>query len=104
MSLDVLVLAADGSVQKKNDVNLPHFRMLSKRSMVFSGGAAITAQASDTSNNVLVQNRDTDSTIAVYLPVQNGTAGASNHAGFLTYTDWQNTKCCTNHYHWCSSR
>lgn len=50
---------------------------------------SITAQASDTSNNVLVQNRDADSTIAVFLPVQDGSAGASRPYGFLTYADWE---------------
>lgn len=50
---------------------------------------SITAEASDTSNNVLVQNRAADSTIAIYLPVQDGTAGSSKPYGFLTYTDWQ---------------
>src|SRR6476620_2439844 len=49
---------------------------------------SVTAQASDTSNNVLVQSRDADSTIAIYLPVQDGSAGASKPYGFLTYTDW----------------
>ena len=50
---------------------------------------SITAAASDTSNNVLVQNRTADSTVAIYLPVQDGSAGASKPYGFLTYSDWQ---------------
>lgn len=49
----------------------------------------ITAAASDTTNNVLVQNTDADSTISIYLPVQDGAAGSSKPYGFLTYSDWQ---------------
>ena len=49
----------------------------------------LTASASDTSNNVLVQSRSVDSTIAIYLPIQDGSAGALKQYGFLTYADWQ---------------
>ncbi len=87
--LDVLVLAADGSVYKRTMSSTAFQNAIKAINGIQRQALSITAQASDTSNNVLVQNRDTDSTIAVYLPVQNGTAGASKPYGFLTYTDWQ---------------
>jgi hypothetical protein len=50
---------------------------------------SITAEASTTKNEVEVENRSADSTIAIYLPVQDGAAGASKPYGFLQYADWQ---------------
>jgi hypothetical protein len=65
--VDVLVLNADGSVYKRT----------------MSSGAF----TSTTEDSVKVENRTSDSTIAVYLPVQDG-ASASKPYGFLTYDDW----------------
>ncbi|OQY96857.1 MAG: hypothetical protein B6D37_00915 [Sphingobacteriales bacterium UTBCD1] len=87
--LDVLVLAADGSVLKRTMSAAAFVNAIQAINGIQTRQLSITAQASDTSNNVLVQNRAADSTIAVYLPVQNGSAGASKPYGFLTYTDWQ---------------
>lgn len=87
--LDVLVLAADGSVYKRTMSSSAFQNAIKAINGIQRQALSITAQASDTSNNVLVQNRDADSTVAVYLPVQNGAAGASKPYGFLTYTDWQ---------------
>lgn len=50
---------------------------------------SITAAANDTMNTVTVENRSADSTITIYLPVQDGSAGSSKPYGFLTYADWQ---------------
>ena len=87
--LDVLVLAADGSVYKRTMSSSAFVNAIQAINGIQTKQLSITAQASDTSNNVLVQNRTSDSTIAVFLPVQNGSAGASKPYGFLTYTDWQ---------------
>jgi hypothetical protein len=48
----------------------------------------ITASANTTKNAVEVENRSADSTIAIYLPVQDGAAGNSKPFGFLQYADW----------------
>ncbi|MBO9565708.1 MAG: hypothetical protein J7621_23230 [Niastella sp.] len=85
---DVLVLAADGSVYKKTISSAAFQNAIRAINGIQRQALSVTAQASDTSNNVLVQNRDADSTIALYLPVQNGSS-ASKPYGFLTYTDWQ---------------
>jgi hypothetical protein len=87
--LDVLVVAADGSVYKKTISSTAFENAIKAINGIQRKALSITANASDTSNNVLVQNRDADSTIALFLPVQNGSAGASKPYGFLTYKDWQ---------------
>jgi hypothetical protein len=86
---DVLVIAADGSVYKKTISSAAFENSIKAINGIQKQALSLTAQASDTSNNVLVQNRTADSTIAIYLPVQNGSAGATRPYGFLTYTDWQ---------------
>jgi hypothetical protein len=87
--LDVLVLAADGSVYKRSMSSTAFENSIKAINGIQKQTLSFTAAASDTSNQVLVENRSTDSTIAVYLPVQNGAAGASKPYGFLTYGDWQ---------------
>lgn len=86
--LDVLVLAADGSVYKRSMSSTAFENAIKAINGIQRQALSITAQASDTSNNVLVQNRDADSTIALFLPVQDGST-ASKPYGFLTYADWQ---------------
>jgi hypothetical protein len=87
--VDVLVLAADGSVYKRTISSSAFDNAIKAINGIQKQTLSITAAASDTSNNVLVQNRTADSTIALYLPVQNGSAGAAKPYGFLTYSDWQ---------------
>jgi hypothetical protein len=87
--LEVLVLASDGSVYKRSISSAAFNNAISAINGIQSQALSLTAQASDTSNAVLVQNRSADSTIAIYLPVQDGTAGTSKPYGFLTYSDWQ---------------
>lgn len=87
--LDVLVLAANGSVYKRSMSSSAFENAIKAINGIQRQTLSITAQASDTSNNVLVQNRNADSTIAVFLPVQDGSAGTSKPYGFLTYADWQ---------------
>jgi hypothetical protein len=86
--LEVLVLAADGSVYKRSMSSSAFQNAIRAINGIQKQTLSITAAASDTSNNVLVQNRTSDSTIAIYLPVQDGST-ASKPYGFLTYTDWQ---------------
>jgi hypothetical protein len=87
--VDVLVLAPDGSVYKRTISSSAFDNAIKAINGIQKQTLSITAAASDTSNNVLVQNRTADSTIALYLPVQNGSAGAARPYGFLTYSDWQ---------------
>jgi hypothetical protein len=49
----------------------------------------ITAAANTTKDVVEVENRAADSTIAIYLPVQDGASGINKPYGFLQYADWQ---------------
>lgn len=86
---DVLVIAADGSVTKRSISSAAFQNAIRAINGIQRQTLSVTAAASDTSNNVLIQNRDADSTIALFLPVQNGSAGASKPYGFLTYVDWQ---------------
>lgn len=85
---DVLVIGADGSVYKKTISSAAFENAIRAINGIQRQTLSITAQASDTANQVLVQNRDADSTIALYLPVQDG-ASVSKPYGFLTYADWQ---------------
>ncbi|HJW16382.1 MAG TPA: hypothetical protein VJ499_04650, partial [Flavisolibacter sp.] len=48
---------------------------------------SITAEAKTNEDAVIVENRTTDSTIAIYLPVQDG-ASPTKPYGFLTKADW----------------
>lgn len=87
--LDVLVIAPDGSVYKRAMSSTAFENAIKAINGIQAQTLSFTAQASDTSNNVLVKNTSADSTIALYLPVQDGSAGASKPYGFLTYGDWQ---------------
>ena len=87
--LDVLVLATDGSVYKRTMSSSAFTNAIKSINGIQKETISITAAASDTSNNVLVQNRASDSTVAIYLPVQDGSAGTSKPFGFLTFSDWQ---------------
>lgn len=86
--LDVLVLNPDGSVYKRTMSSSAFENAIKSINGIQKQALSITAAASDTSNSVLVQNRNSDSTVAIYLPVQNGSAGASKPYGFLTFDDW----------------
>jgi len=87
--IEVLVIKADGSVEKRAMSSSAFVNAISAINGLQHQQLSITAQASDTSNNVLVENRNSDSTIAIYLPVQDGAAGSSKPYGFLKYGDWQ---------------
>jgi hypothetical protein len=85
--LDVLVLAADGSVYKRSMSSSAFENAIKAINGLQKQTLSITAEASTSKNTVEVENRTADSTIAIYLPVQDG-ATASKPYGFLTYNDW----------------
>jgi hypothetical protein len=86
--LDVLVLAADGSVYKRTMSSSAFENAIKAINGIQKQTLSITADASTTEDSVKVENRVADSTIAIHLPIQNGSS-ATKPYGFLTYTDWQ---------------
>ncbi|MFT3932333.1 MAG: hypothetical protein QM726_01860 [Chitinophagaceae bacterium] len=86
--LNVLVLAADGSVYKRTISSAAFQNAIKAINGIQTQTLTINAASTDTVNNVSVQNNTADSTISIYLPVQNGSS-ASKPYGFLTYGDWQ---------------
>lgn len=85
--VDVLVLAADGSVYKRTMSSSAFTNAISAINGIQKQTLSITAAADASKDTVEVENRTSDSTIAIYLPVQDG-ASASKPYGFLTYDDW----------------
>jgi hypothetical protein len=86
--LDVLVLNANGSVYKRTMSASAFTNAISAINGIQKQTLSITAEASTSKDSVEVENRTSDSTIAVYLPVQDGASGANKPYGFLTYEDW----------------
>ena len=86
--LDVLVIAADGSVSKRSMSSSAFENAIRAINGIQKQTLSITAGASTTTDTVAIENRASDSTIAIHLPVQNGSS-ASKPYGFLTYSDWQ---------------
>ena len=87
--LDVLVLNPDGSVYKRTMSSSAFENAIKAINGIQKQTLSITASASTTKNEVEVENRSVDSTIAIYLPVQDGAAGNSKPYGFLQYSDWE---------------
>lgn len=85
--VDVLVLNADGSVYKRTMSSGAFTNAIKAINGIQKQTLSITAEASTTEDSVKVENRTADSTIAVYLPVQDG-ASANKPYGFLTLDDW----------------
>jgi len=85
--VDVLVLAADGSVYKRTMSSSAFTNAISAINGIQKQTLSITAEADASKDSVKVQNRTSDSTIAIYLPVQDG-ASATKPYGFLTLNDW----------------
>jgi hypothetical protein len=86
--LDVLVIGADGSVSKRSMSSSAFENAIRAINGIQKQTLSITAGASTSTDTVAIENRASDSTIAIHLPVQNGSS-ASKPYGFLTYTDWQ---------------
>lgn len=87
--LDVLVIAADGSVSKRTISSSTFANAIRAINGIQRQTLSITAAPSLATDTVQVENRVADSTIALNLPVQNGSSGATKPYGFLTYADWQ---------------
>jgi hypothetical protein len=85
--VEVLVLAADGSVLKRTMSSSAFTNAISAINGLQKQTLSITAEADATKDSVKVENRSADSTIALYLPVQDGSS-ATKPYGFLTYDDW----------------
>lgn len=86
--LDVLVLNADGSVYKRTISSSSFENAIKAINNIQAQTLSFTAETSLSEDSVKVENRTADSTIALYLPVQNGSS-ASKPYGMLTYADWQ---------------
>ncbi|RZK46777.1 MAG: hypothetical protein EOO94_02045, partial [Pedobacter sp.] len=86
--LDVLVLAADGSVYKRSMSSSAFENAIRAINGIQKQTLSISADANTATDTVAIENRAADSTIAIHLPVQNGSS-ANKPYGFLTYTDWQ---------------
>jgi len=87
--LDVLVIAADGSVSKRTLSSSTFENAIRAINGIQRQTLSITAAPSLATDTVQIENRVADSTIALYLPVQNGSSGATKPYGFLTFADWQ---------------
>ncbi len=86
--LDVLVIGADGSVSKRSMSSSAFENAIRAINGIQKQTLSIAADASTSTDTVAIENRASDSTIAIHLPVQNGSS-ASKPYGFLTYSDWQ---------------
>lgn len=86
--LDVLVLAADGSVYKRSMSSSAFENAIRAINGIQKQTLSLTADANTITDTVAVENRASDSTIAIHLPVQNGSSPTKPY-GFLTYADWQ---------------
>ncbi|MET0299753.1 MAG: hypothetical protein ABW036_08325 [Flavitalea sp.] len=85
--LSVLVIGADGSVVKRTMSNSAFESAIKAINGIQKQTLSFTAAASTSTDTVQIENRNTDSTIAMYLPVQNGSS-ASKPYGFLQLADW----------------
>lgn len=86
--LEVLVIAADGSVHKRVMSSSAFENAIKAINGLQKQSLSITASASTTEDSVIVKSTAADSTIAIYLPVQDGTSITKPY-GMLTYIDWQ---------------
>lgn len=87
--LDVLVLNPDGSVYKRSMSSSAFQNAIKAINGIQKQTLSITASASTSKDSVTVTSTAADSTIAIYLPVQDGASGTSKPYGFLQYSDWQ---------------
>ncbi|NML19941.1 hypothetical protein HHL16_03600 [Pseudoflavitalea sp. G-6-1-2] len=85
--LEVLVIANDGSVLKRTISSSTFDNAIRAINGIQKQTLSLTAQPSTVTDTVQVENRVADSTIAINLPVQNGSS-ATKPYGFLTLADW----------------
>jgi hypothetical protein len=93
-TLQVLVLAADGSVYKRTVSSSIFQNAIRAINGIAKQTLTLTAAAIDSIDNVTVVNTAADSTIAINLPVQDG-ASATKPYGFLTLADWTKIQSAT---------
>lgn len=86
-NLQVLVLANDGSVYKRTVSSTVFQNAIRAINDIQAQTLSLTAAASTGTDTVAVTNTAADSTIAITLPVQNGSSPTKPY-GFLTLTDW----------------
>jgi len=86
-TLQVLVLAPDGSVYKRTVSTSIFQNAIRAINGIQKETLTLTADANTTTDSVKVVNTAADSTIAINLPVQNGSS-ATKPYGFLTLADW----------------
>ena len=87
--LAVLVLNSDGSVYKRTMSSSAFENAIKAINGIKTQELSIRAAASTTTDTVAVSNTAADSTIAIYLPVQDGASGSNKPYGFLRFQDWE---------------
>jgi hypothetical protein len=92
--LQVLVLAADGSVYKRTVSTSIFQNAIRAINGVQRQTLTLTAGANTTVDSVSIVNTSADSTIAINLPVQNGSSPDKPY-GFLTLADWTKIQSAT---------
>ena len=85
--LQVLVLAADGSVYKRTISSSVFQNAIKAINGIQAQALSLSAASSTSVDTVTITNRTADSTIALTLPVQNGSSPTKPY-GFLTLADW----------------
>ena len=86
-TLQVLVLAPDGSVYKRTVSSAIFANAIRAINAIQAQTLTISAAASTSTDTVAVTNTSADSTIAISLPVQDGSSLTKPY-GFLTLDDW----------------
>ncbi len=84
----VLVLAADGSVLKRNISAAAFANAIQAINGIQARTLSLTSRTGLTNDSIQVVNNAVDSTISLIMPVQNGSSVTKPY-GFLTYGDWQ---------------
>jgi len=93
-TLQVLVLASDGSVYKRTVSSTVFQNAIQAINGIQKQALSLTAASNTSVDSVSVVNTAADSTIAINLPVQDG-ASATKPYGFLTLADWTKIQSAT---------
>lgn len=87
--VEVLVLGTGGTVLKRTIPDAAFTNVIKAINGLQHQSLSLRAEASTTHNGVTVTNNSNDSSIAIYLPVQDGAGSSAKPYGLLTLTDWQ---------------
>jgi len=87
--LDVLVINPDGSVYKRAMSSSAFENAIKAINGIQKQSLTIKAGVSTSVDTVTVTSTAADSTIAIYLPVQDGSSATDRPYGFLTHGDWE---------------